>query len=79
MFPVGNVSHSLLDLVTCLEQLVGVQTLQVKHAEPRLGDVKHSQADIEKAKTLLGYEPVVDFKEGLRRTVEYYSGEPQKM
>lgn len=42
-------------------------------AEPRRGDVKHSQADITKARELLCYEPVVSFQEGLKRTVEYFA------
>ena len=35
----------------------------------RQGDVMHSLADIEKARTLLGYEPSTTFEEGLERTV----------
>ena len=42
------------------------------YAPERAGDIKHSLADISLARTLLGYEPVVDFGEGLRRTVEWY-------
>jgi nucleoside-diphosphate-sugar epimerase len=42
------------------------------HAEPRAGDIKHSQADITRAKELLGYEPKVSFDEGLRYTIEWY-------
>lgn len=42
------------------------------HAGPRAGDIKHSQADISRAKELLGYEPKVTFEEGLRRTIEWY-------
>ncbi|MDR3791840.1 MAG: SDR family oxidoreductase [Terracidiphilus sp.] len=42
------------------------------YAEARNGDIKDSLADIGRAKTLLGYEPTVDFAEGLRRTVEWY-------
>ena len=38
----------------------------------RSGDVRHSLADIRLAKELLGYEPKVDFREGLHRTVEWY-------
>jgi nucleoside-diphosphate-sugar epimerase len=64
--------YSLLDLVKHLKRLLGVKDLQVRYAEPRLGDVKHSQAEICMAKALLGYEPKEDFKEGLRRTVEHY-------
>jgi UDP-glucose 4-epimerase len=40
----------------------------------RGGDIKHSLADIAKAQAALGYTPKVDFKEGLRRTVEWYRG-----
>ena len=36
------------------------------------GDVKDSQADIAKAQRLLGYQPIVSFEEGLKRTVEWY-------
>jgi nucleoside-diphosphate-sugar epimerase len=64
--------YSLLDVVKHLEQLLGARDLEVQYAEPRLGDVKHSQADIKKAAALLGYEPNADFQEGLRRTVEHY-------
>lgn len=45
---------------------------QPKYAAARSGDVKHSLADISKAESGLGYKPVVDFEEGLRRTVEWY-------
>jgi nucleoside-diphosphate-sugar epimerase len=39
---------------------------------PRAGDVRHSVADIRLAKDLIGYQPTVDFQEGLRRTVKWY-------
>src|SRR6185503_12782399 len=42
------------------------------YAEPRSGDIRDSLADIRLAGELLGYTPVVDFREGLRRTVEWY-------
>ncbi len=42
------------------------------YGEPRSGDIRDSQADISLARELLGYEPVVDFREGLRRTVDWY-------
>ena len=38
----------------------------------RAGDIRDSLAAIELAEELLGYKPVVDFREGLRRTVEWY-------
>ena len=46
--------------------------MEPKFAPDRAGDVKHSLAGIEKAKELLGYEVRVDFKEGLRRTIEFF-------
>jgi len=42
------------------------------HAEGRAGDIRDSLADIRLAGELIGYQPVVDFREGLRRTVEWY-------
>jgi nucleoside-diphosphate-sugar epimerase len=45
---------------------------QPKYGADRGGDIKHSLADISKAKSGLGYRPIVDFEEGLRRTVEWY-------
>ena len=47
----------------------------VKHGPERGGDIKHSLADISKAEASLGYKPVVDFEDGLRRTVEWYREE----
>lgn len=43
-----------------------------KYGPERGGDIKHSLADISKAESGLGYKPVVDFEEGLRRTVDWY-------
>jgi nucleoside-diphosphate-sugar epimerase len=42
------------------------------YAEPRSGDIKHSLADIGRARELLGYVPQFDFREGIGRTVEWY-------
>lgn len=42
------------------------------YGEPRSGDIRDSLADIALADKLLGYRPIVDFREGLRRTVEWY-------
>ena len=45
------------------------------YESPRAGDIRDSLADIRRAKELLGYRPLVDFREGLRRTVEWYRGQ----
>jgi UDP-glucose 4-epimerase len=44
----------------------------VDYAPERAGDVKHSLADISRAEKKLNYRPLVDFKEGLERTVAWY-------
>src|SRR5690242_21441467 len=44
--------------------------LHPEYREPRAGDVRHSRADISRARALLGYEPSVGFREGLARTIE---------
>lgn len=44
----------------------------VKYAQERAGDVKHSLADISKAQQYLGYKPLVYFEEGLKKTVDWY-------
>ena len=62
---------SLNTLFETMRVLVGA-TVEPMYVEPRAGDVQDSQADIRKARELLGYEPVVSFEEGLRRTVEWY-------
>lgn len=42
------------------------------YGKPRPGDIKHSYADISKARKLLKYQPVVSFEEGLERTIQWY-------
>jgi nucleoside-diphosphate-sugar epimerase len=46
------------------------------YAETRTGDVRNSLADISRARELLGYVPLVDFREGIRRTAEWYKTTP---
>jgi nucleoside-diphosphate-sugar epimerase len=54
-----------------LQQIIGFSG-PAKYAAPRLGDVKHSLADITLAKKHIGYTPHISFEEGLRRTVDWY-------
>jgi nucleoside-diphosphate-sugar epimerase len=58
-------------IVERLERMVG-HSLTRRHTEPRAGDVRHTLADISHGKRLLGYEPLVPFDEGFRRTFEYF-------
>jgi len=46
--------------------------VKIKHAPERLGDVKHTQADIDLAETDFGYKPLVKFWKGLDRTIEWW-------
>ncbi len=49
-----------------------LKDIKVKFGPERRGDVKHSQANIEKAKNLLGYSPTHSFKEGLLASLDWY-------
>lgn len=62
---------TLLDLVEKINRLLGT-TIAAQHGPARSGDIRHSRADIEKAGSLMGYEPIVDFDTGLARTVAWY-------
>jgi UDP-glucose 4-epimerase len=65
---------SLLELLAALNRLLGT-SIQPAHAPPRVGDVRHSRADIQRAREKLGYEPAVSFEEGLAQTLEWYRGQ----
>jgi len=60
--------YTINELVDALNELLGAD-LEPIYDDPRPGDVRHSHADISKARDLLGYDPKVDFVEGLERTV----------
>ena len=62
---------SLNEVVDLLSKISG-HRMDAKHDPPREGDIRDSQADITQARNLLGYDPRVDFEEGLRRTFEWY-------
>ena len=63
--------YNLNETFALLKPLTGY-TGDVEYAAERTGDIKHSLADISRAQQKLGYQPMVDFEEGLRRTVEWY-------
>src|SRR5579862_5366319 len=67
--------YDLNETVKLLAPLTGYNG-HVTYAPERAGDIKHSLADIELARQKLRYDPKVDFKEGLRRTVEWYRTSP---
>jgi UDP-glucose 4-epimerase len=63
--------HTLKELLCCLSSILGCK-LEPEFANTRLGDVRHSQAGIEKARRFLLFEPRVGFQEGLERTLNWF-------
>jgi UDP-glucose 4-epimerase len=63
--------YDLNQMFATLRKIIGFQGEPI-YREPRTGDVKHSLADISKARKAFGYAPEISFEEGLRRTVEWY-------
>jgi UDP-N-acetylglucosamine/UDP-N-acetylgalactosamine 4-epimerase len=68
---------SLLELFNGLKKEAG-SLLEPVHGPERKGDVKHSLADISKAKKYLGYNPVVSVQEGLTKTFNWYKEQFKK-
>ncbi len=64
-------SISLLELIAALNEALGTD-VQSLFDPPRPGDIRDSKADVSLARELLGYEPQVDFREGLKRSIDYY-------
>jgi nucleoside-diphosphate-sugar epimerase len=62
---------TIAELYRTIEELVGTRH-SATYAPVREGDVKHSLADITKARSLLGYVPAHDLKSGLARTVDWF-------
>jgi nucleoside-diphosphate-sugar epimerase len=63
---------TLNELLATLKDLTGKQEVTAEYFDPRVGDVKHSLADISMARELLGYESKVDLREGLSRTIDWW-------
>lgn len=63
---------SLNELVSTIGRIIG-RSVETNHAVPRPGDVRHSMADVSRARAELGYEIVIGFEDGLARTVEHYT------
>ncbi|MEO8601631.1 MAG: SDR family oxidoreductase [bacterium] len=63
--------HSLLEIVEIFGQFLG-RKLECKHIESRRGDVRHTQASIDRISQKLNYRPIVDFEDGLRLTYDWF-------
>ncbi len=67
----GGGRENLIDLYHRICAILGTDIVP-KFLEERRGDIKHSNADITKARELLGYEPLLSFEEGISLTVDWY-------
>ena len=63
---------TLNELLGVLKKITGQTDVEAEYREPRLGDVRHSLADISRARDLLEYEPRVGLEEGLRLTIDWW-------
>ena len=70
-------SHTLNEVYAAIADQLGF-TAKPTYGPPREGDIKHSLADIARARKELGYEPKAHFHEGLKKTVAWYLEENQK-
>jgi nucleoside-diphosphate-sugar epimerase len=64
---------TLLDLVDALNDVLGSR-IEPEFAGPQPGDVRHSLASIDKGRRLLGYEPLIGVRDGIRETVRWLQG-----
>lgn len=65
--------ESLLDIYYYLAKLLGKQ-IEPEFGPVRAGDIKHSNADISKARQMLNYQPEWNFEEGIKSAIEWYKG-----
>jgi UDP-glucose 4-epimerase len=59
-------------VVNVIRKLMGKENIKPVYAPPRPGDIKHSLADITRAKEVIGYEPFISFEEGITRAISWY-------
>ena len=59
-------------VVNTIRKLMGKENIKPVYAPPRPGDIKHSLADVTRAKELIGYEPFVSFEQGIKKAIGWY-------
>jgi UDP-glucose 4-epimerase len=72
IFNVGTGARTSLNALVAAPNDITGQQRRAEHLGGRPGDVRHSLADISKARKVLGYEPTVSLREGLVRTLAWY-------
>ena len=74
VFNVGlGIPNSVNNLFKNLKEIIG-SNLEPSYCPIRLGDVRKTHAEMQKAKELLGFSPKVDFVQGLKKTVDWFKG-----
>lgn len=69
--------HTVNDLIEVLSELFN-EVAKIKYADFRQGEIKHSYGDIRKAQKFLNFDPGVNFKDGLLKTINYIKNEERK-
>jgi nucleoside-diphosphate-sugar epimerase len=67
-----GVRVTLNQVIKLLEKITR-KKITAEYDPPRIGDIKDSQADISLARKVLGYQPTVNFEEGLKLTWDWYA------
>ncbi|HND48781.1 MAG TPA: NAD-dependent epimerase/dehydratase family protein, partial [Anaerolineales bacterium] len=70
----GHEVISINELVTLTEELTGKKAI-VQHGPPNLADMLTNQADVSKARNLLGWEPQFNLRMGLKNLIDWYQAE----
>jgi UDP-N-acetylglucosamine 4-epimerase len=71
----NELTQTIISLLS--KQLPTVKDVQIQYGPERMGDIRHSLANIERAKSMLGYKPLVSIRESLERCVEWYLQQAQ--
>lgn len=72
VFNVGTGSRFTLNQTLAMLQRISGANVEAKYEPAREGDIRDSQADITQGREILGYNPTVEFEEGLERTFSWY-------
>jgi nucleoside-diphosphate-sugar epimerase len=62
---------SVNQIIAAVNEILG-KSVPINYADARPGDVKHSLADVSRAKDLIGYESKIGFEQGLRLAIDWY-------
>jgi len=67
----SGVGMTINGLLEAVNEVLGTK-IEAAHSDPRPGDIKHSIADVRKARRLMDFAPGVSFSDGLRETAAWY-------